>query len=228
MPIEARNVSPMPGQSETRSGSRSGDGFSSNCTIRPWRLTLRMPNWRRLLGRHRRDADRDVGHVPAVRLQHAAVVHLVELVAREDHHLAVAVVRQVPQALPHGVGGALEPVRALLGLLGREQRHESRREQVELVRLVQVLVEALGVVLREHEHVPQVRVEAVADRDVDQAVLPGDGHGGLRAVQRQREQAGAAPASQDHGQHVVAHRSSRGGAGWTPLSRAFWHGKSPV
>ena len=33
----------MPGTSETRSGRRSGFGFSSKWVMRPWRLTFRIP-----------------------------------------------------------------------------------------------------------------------------------------------------------------------------------------
>ena len=156
-----------------------------------------------LLGRHREDRHRGVGHVAPVRLRHLAEVHLVELVAREDEHLAAAVAAQVPHALPDRVGRALEPLGAVVGLLGGERRDEGRAEDVELVGHRQVLVEALRVVLGQHEDAAQVRVEAVADRDVDQAVLAGDRHRGLRALAREREEPGPAPAPEDDGEAVV-------------------------
>jgi hypothetical protein len=92
------------------------------------------------------DGDHRHGRVRAalaVGLEHLAVVHLVELVAREDQHVARGRAPHVAQALADGVGGALEPVAALLGLLGGEHAHEARREDVELVRHADVPVEAL-------------------------------------------------------------------------------------
>ena len=121
--------------SRTRApGSRSGAGFSSKCTMRPWRLTFRIPKPPACVSAHRQHRHRGVGHVPAVGVEHLAEVHLVELVARQDQHLAAPVAHQVPHALAHGVRRALEPLGAVLGLLGREHRDEGRAEDVELVR----------------------------------------------------------------------------------------------
>ncbi len=164
-----------------------------------------------------------------MRVEHLAVVHLVQLVARQDQHLAAAMAVEVARALAHGVGGALEPLGAVLGLLGREHRDEGRAEHVELVRHRQVLVEALGVVLRQHEDAPQVRVDAVADRDVDQPVLAADRHGRLRALVREREQARPAAAPEDDGEALVhapafCHAGSRGcqGAGGSASLAGAW------
>ena len=202
----------MPGTSETRSGRRSGFGFSSKWVMRPWRLTFRIPKPRGLLRRNRGHRHRGVGHVPAVGLQHPPVVHLVELVAGEDEHVAAAVLLEVAQALAHRVRRALEPVGALLGLLRGQHGDEARGEHVELVGQVEVLVEALRVVLGEDEDPAQVRVQAVADRDVDEAVLARDGHRRLAALLGEGEEAGAAASAEDDAQHVVhwrAHSATR-------------------
>ncbi len=164
---------------------------------------LQDPEAGGLLAADRKHADGRVRDVPAVRLLHLPVVHLVELIAREHEHVTAAMAPEVPAALPHGVGGALEPVRALFRLLGREHRDERRAEDVELVGHRQVLVEALRVVLRQHEDPAQVGVQAVADRDVDQPVLARDRHGRLRALAREREETGPPATTEDDGQAVV-------------------------
>jgi hypothetical protein len=151
---------------------------------------------------HRNHGDGRVGAALPVRLHHLPVVHVVELVAREDQHVARARAPHVPQALADGVGRALEPVAALFGLLGCEHADEARREDVELVRRADVLVQALRVELRQHEDVPEVRVQAVRDRDVDQPILSADGNGRLRTLQSERKEARAAPATEDDREDV--------------------------
>ncbi|OGW99923.1 MAG: hypothetical protein A2062_02675 [Omnitrophica WOR_2 bacterium GWA2_44_7] len=63
-------------------------------------------------------------------------------------------------------------------------------------------VERVRLVLDEDDHVAQAGVDAVAEREVDDAVLAAERHGGLGAVRRQGEQALAASARQDHGEEV--------------------------
>ncbi len=153
---------------------------------------------RGLVARDGNDGDGGVGLVVVVGGLHLPEVALVELVAGEDEDVAALVAAQVPHALAHGVGGALEPVGALLGLLGGQDGDEAAREDVELVGLLDVLVEALGVVLGEHEDPVEPRVQAVADGDVDEPVLGPDGDGRLGADGGEGKEASAAPAAEDH------------------------------
>ena len=60
-----------------------------------------------------------------VRLQHLAEIHAIELVAREDQHVVDARLLDVPQVLPHGVGGALVPVGVVQRLLGGQDFDEA-------------------------------------------------------------------------------------------------------
>ena len=149
------------------------------------------------------DGDRRVGAAAPVRLEHRRVVHAVKLIARQDHHVAGRRAPHVVQALADGVGRALEPVAAFLGLFGGEHADEPRREHVELVGHRDVPVQALGVELRQHEDLPQARVQAVADRDVDQPVLAADRHSRLRPFQGEGEQARTTSAPENDRQHVV-------------------------
>ena len=129
-----------------------------------------------------------------------AEVHAVEVVAGEDQVVVGVVAREVARRLAHRVGRALEPVGAVGRLLGGEDLDEAAREQVQPVGLRDVAVERRGVELRQHEDALEAGVQAVADRDVDQAVLAAERHGRLRAHVRQREEARAAPAAENQGQ----------------------------
>ena len=75
------------------------------------------------------------------------------------------------------------------------------REVVQPVALRHVTIERGGIELRQHEDAPQVRMQAVADRDVDEAVLAADRHGRLGTRPREREEAVPAATAQDEGQH---------------------------
>ena len=68
--------------------------------------------------------------------------------------------------------------------------------------LADMAIEAEGFVLRENEHTAQVAVEAVREGDVDDAVNGAKGHGGLGAIARQRPQALALAASQEHANRI--------------------------
>ena len=152
---------------------------------------------RRLVGRDRDRGDRQLGARGAVVRLERVEVHSVELVAGEDEHAAVRVRLDVRQHLPDGVGGALKPVLRVGGLLGGQDGHEAAREAVEAVRLRDVAVEARRVVLREHEDAPEVRVDAVRDRDVDEAVLARERDGGLGAVLGERVEPRPGAAAED-------------------------------
>jgi hypothetical protein len=164
------------------------------------------PHRRGILDADRLRRDRDLRLRLVVVIDQIAEVHAIQMIAGEDEEVLRLVDQEMPQSLPHGIRGALEPVRVLGRLLGREDLDEPAGEGVEAIRLVDVAIERGGVELREHEHAPQVRVQAVADRNVDEPVLAADRHGRLRSRMRQREEAGALAAAKDDREgvgHVV-------------------------
>ena len=111
---------------------------------------------RRLFPRHVLHGDGGVGARLAMGFQHVAEVHPVELIAGQDHDVVPLLGANVAHAATDGVGGPLEPIRALLGLLGRHHCHEPRGEDVELVGAGDVLVQAFRLVLREHVDAPDL------------------------------------------------------------------------
>ena len=111
----------------------------------------------------------------------------------------------MPGRLADGVGGALIPVRVVGCLFGRENVDEALAERVHPKGLRNMTIERRGIELRQHENAADVGVQAVADRDVDEAVAAADRHGRLRAMQRQRKEARALPAAQNDREDFVVH-----------------------
>ncbi len=163
----------------------------------------------RFARRHRLRRNRDVGAALGVRLDELAVVHPVEVVAGEDQVVVGVHLLEVPARLAHGVRRALEPAAAVGRLLGRQDLDETFRVAVEPVGLADVTIERRRVELRQHDDLPDLRVQAVADRDIDEPVLPADGDRGLRPGVRQREESGAPAAAEDDRQHVAHGRENK-------------------
>ena len=158
---------------------------------------------RRIVRRHRQRGDRDVGVLVDMRVEQPPVVHAIEMIAGENQVVVGVVPPEVPRRLPHRVGRALKPARAVRRLLGRDDVDEPVRERIHAIGLRDVMVERRRVELRQHEDAPQVGVQAVADRHVDQAVLAADRHRRLRALLRERKEARSLAAAEDDREHVV-------------------------
>jgi len=125
----------------------------------------------------------------------------------------------------------LEPNLALRGLLRGENLDKTLAEagaDVAVVRLGEVAVERRGVELREAVHLVNIRVDAVRDRDVDEAVVRAEGDRGLRALLRERVEARARATAEDDREDVVRaviddlarRRRGRGGLGRDSLRGA--------
>ena len=161
------------------------------------------PHLRRIDRRHRLRRDRDVGSGFDVRLDQLAEVHAVEMIASQDQEVVGIVATKMTRRLADGIGRPLKPVGALGRLLRGQHFDEALGKQIEPIRLSDVAVERSRVELRQHEDPFQVRVEAVADGDVDEPVLAPDRHRGLRAHARQRKQPRAAAAAENQREDVV-------------------------
>ena len=141
--------------------------------------------------------DRDGRLVLQVGADHVLEIHPVELVAGEDQHQVVVALGEIGDIAPDGVGGPLVPRLVLHRLLGGQDLDESAAERIELVRVVDVPVQADGVELGQHEDPVQPGVNAVGHGDVDQPIFAGDRHGRLAPRFGQRKQPRAATAAQD-------------------------------
>jgi hypothetical protein len=158
---------------------------------------------RGLLGRDVLHGDGGVGARLAVGAQHLLEVHPVQLIARKDDDVVPVLVADVAHAAADGVGGPLEPVRALLGLIRGHRGDEARGEDVELVGAAQVLVQALRLILGQHVDASDVGVQAIAHRHVDDPVLATDGNGRLGSIEGQGKESAPAATAQDDSDDVV-------------------------
>jgi hypothetical protein len=141
----------------------------------------------------------DVRSGVAVLLEHEGVVHLVDVVAGEDEDVLGLFRADGVDVLEDGVGGALVPGLgdALHGRKDLDELAEFRGDDGSPA-FADVAIQREAFVLGEDVDVAQVRVDAVGQRDVDDAVLPGEGNGRFGAVARERKQPLACPASQQN------------------------------
>src|SRR5262249_22686877 len=147
--------------------------------------------------------DRDVRLGIDVCLEHPLKIHAVELIARKDQDVVDPRPLNRSQVLPHGVCRSLVPLLPFERLLGREDFYEAAAEQVELVRLIDVPVKTDRVELREDVDAIEPAVEAVRDRDVDEAVFAGQWHGGLGPQLRERVEPGPFASAEDERDDVA-------------------------
>ena len=146
---------------------------------------------------HRQGRDGDGRLVFEVGANHVLEIHPVELVSGEDQHQVVIALGEVGDIAADGVGGSLIPRLVLHRLLGGQDLDESAAERIELVRVVDVAVQADGIELGQHEDPVQPGVNAVGYGDIDQPVFSRDRNGRLTPRFRQRKQPRAATAAQD-------------------------------
>ena len=170
------------------------------------------PESARRFGAHRGGRDGDLRAARHVALDEGADVHPVELVARQDEHQPVGIIVEMQQVLPDGVGGPLIPLLPVGPLLRGQDLHEAGREVVEPVAVLDVAVQRAAVELGQDEDAAQIGVEAVADGDVHQPVLPAQGNGGLGPILGEgKEPSPGAPAQ--HDAHHVLRTDGRGPGG---------------
>ena len=149
--------------------------------------------------RDRRDGD--AGPHLEVVLDHLAWIHAVDVVGAEHaHEVGTLVVDQV-EVLVDRVGRALEPERAAAHL--RRHRCDVVVEQGrEAPGLADVAVEAVALVLREHDDLEVAGVGEVRQGEVDQPVAAAERHGRLRPVVGEREEPLALAAGEDDHEDV--------------------------
>src|SRR5262249_45473603 len=116
---------------------------------------------RHALARNRHDPDRDLGAIVDMSLQERSVIHLVEMVPGQDEDIVAVARKEADHLLADGIGSALIPIRALLGLLGGEDLDEALREGGEAKRVRDVAVQRSGLKLRQHEDLAEPRVDRI-------------------------------------------------------------------
>ena len=159
----------------------------------------------RFLGGNLDGGQRRPRAVLAVEAQHARVVHLVDVIAREHDELPRVFSMDGIEILVHRVGGAEIPVFADALL-----RTQDVDELAELVRddapaHAEVAAQRERLVLQGDEDLAEPRVDAVAQREIDDAVGAAEVHGRLGPFLRERIEPLAGASGQHHDEHIVQH-----------------------
>ena len=152
-------------------------------------------------------ADRGHGHAGTgvhVLGHHLAGVHPVDVVGPEDDHVAGPLVLDEVQALVDRVRRAGEPPRAE-PLLRRHRRDVVAEHRRETPRLGDVAVEAVALVLRQHDDLAIAAVDQVGQDEVDQAVDPAERDRRLGPVGGQWHQSLALTAGEHDGENLLRH-----------------------
>jgi hypothetical protein len=134
---------------------------------------------------------------------HRSVVHFVDLVARQNQHIDRVMRADVLEILKHGVGRAPIPMVAQL-LLRRDDLHELAEFASQITPApLQVLDQGLGLVLGEHADLPDSRIDAVGEHEIDDAELSAKGRRRLTPVLGESFQSLASAARQDDGKRAT-------------------------
>ena len=154
---------------------------------------------RNLVRRNRKRRQRDFGvRLPVVR-KHPAVIHLVDVVAGENDHVLRLFTANRVDVLVNGVRRAHIPV----GARPLHRRHQLK-ELPKLLRhnprppFANVPVQRQRLVLRQDVNLAQSRVDAIGQRDIDDAVMPAKRYGRLGPVASEWEQPLACPAGKQY------------------------------
>jgi hypothetical protein len=141
-----------------------------------------------------------------MRFEHLFVIHAIQLIARKNQHVIDVGLLHVADLFPHRIGGALVPVDSIHRLLRRQDLHKAAVVGIELVGVADMPMQADRHELRQHVNAIDAAVDAIGQRDIDQTVFAGQGHGRFGAIFCQRIESRAPAAAQyqcDHIAHLV-------------------------
>jgi PAS domain-containing protein len=123
------------------------------------------------------------------------------LVGAEHADVVGLLVGQDVEVLVDRVGGALEPPPPE-PLSAPGPHHVVVEERRQAPGLRDVPIQAVALVLGQHGDAPVTAVDQVRQREIDEAKRAAERDRGLRAVSRQRGEAMALSARQDHSEYV--------------------------
>ena len=199
--MEARHIFGLPGM------GGGFLGFSRNSSMRPSGPTSMMPNSLPCSMGTGMAATVQAAFLAMVEVQHLPHVHAVHVVRAEDEDVVRLLVGDDVEVLVDGVRAALVPVHAGAHLRGH-RLHVVAQERRHPPRARQVVVERVALVLREHLHPVHAGVDEVRENEVDDAVPPAEGNGGLGALAGERLEPGACTTCQNHRQQLCHRRAT--------------------
>ena len=147
-------------------------------------------------------ADHGIGAFGEQPMEHLHIVHLVDVVARQDEHIVRLFGVEQKQVLIDCVGGALVPffTDPLLGWNRGDIFAEFGIHDIPAC--TDVAIERVGFILDEDGDFSKPRVETIAERKIDNAIFPAKGNRRLGPMLGEGLKTLAFPARQYHGEHV--------------------------
>ena len=139
--------------------------------------------------------------------QHLGVIHLINVVAGEDHNIVGIIEIHKADILVNGVRSSLEPLALLSAALVGGQNISAAVPAVQIPRAAgaDIAVELEGLVLGQHAHSVDAGVGAVGEGKVDDPVFAAKGDAGFCHVTGQGIETGTLPAGQKHGDAFSFH-----------------------
>ena len=132
-------------------------------------------------------------------LQHRRVVHLVDMVARENEHIIRVIALDKADVLIDGVRRALVPFGVLALGVGRQHLHAAvRRVEAPRLAVSDIFVQLQRLILRQNADGINLGVDTVGQREINDPVFAAEGNRGLCRVLRQNHQAASLTACQQH------------------------------
>jgi hypothetical protein len=185
-------------------------GFSVPCGLflegddPPALVCLEDAEARRILDRNGDHRDSDVGVLLTMVADELVIVHPVEMVACQNEDIARFPARDPRHLAANRIRRPLVPVGTRQRLFRRKDLDIAVAKDVELIGSVDVAMEGCREKLGEDKDTRDARVDAIADRDVEQPVLAADGDGGLGPLLGQWVEAGSAPAAEHNRKYILA------------------------
>ncbi len=168
----------------------------------PVRGDLENAEPRGLGDRHGNRRDREIVPALLVGEEHRVHVHHVDVVAAEHADVLGLLVEDQVEILVDGIRRPPEPVRSAAHL-GRHGVHELADVEAEAPRADDVLDERVRLELRQDLDLREAGVDAVVEREIDDAVAAAKRDGGFRAVPCERKQTLAHPTGEDDREDVA-------------------------
>jgi hypothetical protein len=111
-----------------------------------------------------------------VKTYQLAQVHTIEVISGQDEHVLRFSTADALDVAAHRVRCSLAPARAIQRLFGCQYLDRSPGQSAEPVGMVDMAMQRGWAELGEDKDAPNTRMDAVAERDVNQAKLATDGH----------------------------------------------------
>src|SRR5262252_6283110 len=136
-------------------------------------------------------------------LKQETIVHVVKLVTTQDQIVLVGSLQKITKVLPYSVGCSLIPARGFRCLLRGKNLDKVFGKIVEFVTRINMAMQRSAIELCQDIDPAQPRIQAVADRYINQAIFARERYRGFCTIFCQREQSRSCTTTHDDGERFV-------------------------